>query len=887
MLSEKEMKLQVKQEASRDPDRFFPTDTMRALGLVRGHCPKCGNYFWTADAERTVCGEPMCEGGYSFIGRKACAHQMDFIGVWQRFSELFSKRGYTPINRYPSISRWNPTSEFTLASITDFQPYVVRGEVKPPANPLVVPQTCLRFNDVDNVGITGRHNTGFIMIGQHAFESAEKYDQPKYFEDIHAWLVEGMGIPLKDIVYHEDAWAGGGNFGCSLEFFSGGLEIGNQVYTMYERVGDSLKPLDIKVLDMGMGQERPAWFSHGTPTAYEPNFPTVMEKLFGIAGISRNGEEKETMARFLPYSGLLNLEDTDDIDGVWNDIAGKIGVDTDKLKSQVMMNAGLYSVADHSRALLFALTDGGLPSNSGGGYNLRLIYRRAMDFIRRYGWQVELADVCQWHAEYLTPQFPEMLDAMHEVRDILENEKSKYVQTKEKALSTVKRMKEKGKPVDVRDLLKLYDSHGITPDLLVAEGLDVKVPGDFFSQVAALHEKSEAAAKTEKTEKLELGDVPETGILYYDDYMKLDFESEVLAVVGNHIVLKDTAFYPTSGGQLHDIGYLEGPSKLNVLDTFKQDKVIVHRVDAEPVGWKPGINVKGHVDESRRRQLAQHHTVTHIINGVAKQVLGNHIWQAGAEKTEEKGRLDITHYDSLDQKQLDEIERKANQIIADAIPVESMILPKDEAEKRFGFRLYQGGAIPGHTLRVLRIADLDTEACGGTHLRNTSEAVKIIILGTKKIQDGIVRIEYVAGNRAKAIFDADMDQLARVMEVLGTKDPGTIEKACQDIFGLWKSLRKAGSKVGSVPEEQKAAMLEEIITSVRSNPAHQYLERFRAIGRPKNIEDVAAGSGIQITRPHEHLQASSTAFKVQKEHMGRTLVRFLGEIDAWLTELGA
>jgi ribosomal protein S27AE len=92
MLSEKEMKLQVKQEASRDPDRFFPTDTMKAMGLVRGHCPKCGNYFWTADAERTVCGEPMCEGGYSFIGRKACAHQMDFIGVWQRFSELFSKR---------------------------------------------------------------------------------------------------------------------------------------------------------------------------------------------------------------------------------------------------------------------------------------------------------------------------------------------------------------------------------------------------------------------------------------------------------------------------------------------------------------------------------------------------------------------------------------------------------------------------------------------------------------------------------------------------------------------------------------------------------------------------------------------------------------------------
>ncbi|MFO7619412.1 MAG: alanine--tRNA ligase [Thermoplasmata archaeon] len=887
MLSEKQMKLQVKQEASRDPEKFFPTDTMRALGLVRGHCPECGNYFWSADPERKVCGEPMCEGGYSFIGKKACTHQMDFIGVWQRFSDLMSKRGYTPINRYPSISRWNPTSEFTLASITDFQPYVVRGEVKPPANPLVVPQTCLRFNDVDNVGITGRHNTGFIMIGQHAFESQEKYDQAKYFEDIHAWLVEGMGIPLKDIVYHEDAWAGGGNFGCSLEFFSGGLEIGNQVYTMYERVGDTLKPLDIKVLDMGMGQERPAWFSHGTPTAYEPNFPTVMEKLFGIAGISPNGEEKETMARFLPYSGLLDFEDSDDIDKVWQDIAAKIGVDVNRLKSQVMMNAGLYSIADHSRALLFALTDGGLPSNSGGGYNLRLIYRRAMDFIKRYGWNVELADVCQWHAEYLRPQFPEMLDAMHEVREILDNERSKYLQTKEKALATVKRMKGKSQHVTVRDLLQLYDSQGITPDLLVAEGLDVKMPGDFFAQVAALHETSEAAAKTEKAEKLDLGDIPETGILYYDDYMKLDFESEVLAIIDNNIVLRETAFYPTSGGQLHDVGQLQGPSILKVLDTFKQDKIIVHRVEGDLAGWKTGITVKGHVDESRRRQLAQHHTVTHIINGVAKQVLGNHIWQAGAEKTEEKGRLDITHYDALSQKQLDDIEAGANRIIADAIPVESMILPKDEAEKRFGFRLYQGGAIPGHTLRVLRIGDLDTEACGGTHLNNTSEAVRIIILGTKKIQDGIVRIEYVAGNRAKEIFEADKGQLSRAMETLGITDPAALEKACQDVFALWKSLRKATTKVQSALEEQKAAMLEEILSSVKSSPAFPYIQRFRQIGRPKNIEEVSPKVELDIARPHEHLQSASAAFKVQKEHLGRTLLRFLGDMDTWLGELGA
>lgn len=887
MLSEKEMKRNVKAEASREPDKFFPTDTMRAIGLERKLCPKCGTYFWTADSERQVCGEPMCIGGYTFIGKKACAHRMDFIGVWKRFSELMSKRGYTPINRYPSISRWNPTSEFTLASITDFQPYVVRGSVKPPANPLIVPQTCLRFNDVDNVGITGRHNTGFIMIGQHAFEPNEKYDQPKYFEDIHAWLIEGMGIPLKDLVYHEDAWAGGGNFGCSLEFFSGGLEIGNQVYTMYERVGDSLKPLDIKVLDMGMGQERPAWFSHGTPTAYEPNFPTVMEKLFGIAGISPNGEEKETMARFLPYSGLLNLDDTDDIDKIWGDISGKIGVDTQRLKNQVMMNAGLYSIADHSRGLLFALTDGGLPSNSGGGYNLRLIYRRAMDFIRKYGWQIDMAEVCRWHAEYLKPQFPEMLDAINEVSEILENEQAKYIQTKEKALATVKRLKEKDAQVSVDDLLRLYDSQGITPDLLVAEGLEVKVPADFFSQVAALHEHSEAVAKTKKEERVSLSALPDTGILYYSDYLALDFESEVLEVLDNHVVLRETAFYPTSGGQLHDIGTLEGQTWLKVVDTFKQDGVIIHRVEGDISGWTAGVRAKGHVDRARRTQLAQHHTVTHIINGVARRVLGNHIWQAGAEKTEEKGRLDITHYEALTQEQLDKIESGANQIIRDSIPVESMVLPKDEAEKQFGFRLYQGGAIPGHSLRILRINDLDTEACGGTHLRNTSEAVRITILGTKKIQDGIVRIEYVAGNRAKEIYEADMAILSRVMAVLGTTDPSTVDKSCQDIFALWKYLRKAAGKASSAPEELRQAALDEVLGKVKADPAFASLEQYRKAGRPQAIEDLAPISGTNVARPHDYINSASAGFKVQKEHLGRTLIRFLAEIDGWMSELGS
>ncbi|MGA1866049.1 MAG: alanine--tRNA ligase [Thermoplasmatota archaeon] len=888
MLSEKDMKKRVKDEASSDPARFFPTVRMRELGLERSRCPKCGTYYWSADPGRETCGEPMCEGGYSFIGRENCAHEMDFIEVWKRFSDLFRKRGYTPIARYPSISRWNPTSEFTLASITDFQPYVVRGAVKPPANPLVVPQTCLRFNDVDNVGITGRHNTGFIMIGQHAFVPEEEFDQPRYFDDIHAWLIEGMGIPLKDLVYHEDAWAGGGNFGCSLEFFSKGLEIGNQVYTMYERVGDELKGLDIRVLDMGMGQERPAWFSHGTPTAYEPNFPTVMRRLFSIAGIKKTPEMQRMLVNFYPYSALLNMDEVEDIDRIWKEIADRTDADIKTLKDIVQVHAGLYSIADHSRALLFALSDGGLPSNSGGGYNLRLIFRRAQDFIDGYGWEIDLGEVARWHAEYLVPQFPEMLEAVPEVQEILAHELRKHRANKQKALSTVERLRARereGRGVAMEDLLTLYDSQGITPDLLVSSGLNVSVPSDFYRKVSELHDREPAQAQTGKDQIIPFIDLPPTEVLYYDDYLMLEFEGRIADISDDNVVLDRTGFYPTSGGQLHDIGHLSGPTEAEVVEVFKQDHLIVHKVNGDLSLWKPGATVKGKIDRERRRQLAQHHTTTHIINGVARSILGNHIWQAGAEKTEEKGRLDITHYETLDKAQLESIERMANKIIDQALEVRSMILPRNEAEERYGFRLYQGGAVPGEKLRIISIEGLDTEACGGTHLKNTSEAVRITITGTKKIQDGILRLEYVAGRRAKEMYEMDLRDLRSIMELVGIDDPGTLVTRCEEIFELWKKLRKLSSKIRSMDPVRKVEAMDEISAGMEDNGAVKSLDHWKKLGSLEEVPGSLSGPDPDVSRPQEYLHQASSVFKVQKQQLWRTTVRFFKETDAWLKEL--
>lgn len=738
MPREDAIKKNFKEKAQREPEKHYPVRVLKEEGFTRRRCRKCGNYFW-AYGKREVCGEPSCEGGYTFIGNTPAREKMDYIQTWRKFSRLFKKLGYTPIPRYPVVARWRDDAEFVQASIYDFQPYCVTGEVDPPANPLVVPQFCLRFNDTDNVGITGRHYTGFVMIGQHAFEKPENYKPEDYLEHIYEWLVNGMEIPKEELQFHEDAWAGGGNMGPSIEYFSRGLEIGNQVYMQYDIKRGSPKELDIKVLDMGMGQERPAWFTCATKTSYEAVFPTVVKKLYHRTGIA---PDDELLERFLPYSGILSIDDKDDVEKTWALVAGKLGLSPKELKDEILPLAAIYSIGDHTRSLLLALSDGAIPSNVGGGYNLRALLRRSLDFISKYGWDVSLGEVCEWHADYLKPQYPELVENLEEVMEILEVEEKKYEATKRKSRRIVKRLR--GKAVTLEKLIELYDSNGISPEMLVEEGLRVEVPADFYIRVAERHERQAQRAQTRKDVELDLSGIAKTETLYYDDYRLVDFEAMVLRVLNSRYVILDrTAFYPTSGGQLHDIGKLNGA---RVKDVFKQGNVVVHVVKNPP--FKTGDVVKGKIDWARRRQLAQHHTATHILNGAARKILGEHIWQAGAEKTPEKARLDITHYAALSPDEMEEVEKLANDIISKDLKVESSILRRDIAEEKYGFRLYQGGAVPGKELRVVKINALDVEACGGTHLNRTGEVGAIKLIGSTKIQDGVVRLEYVAGDAA-------------------------------------------------------------------------------------------------------------------------------------------
>ncbi len=785
-MDEKKLKQEFKKKAQKEPEKYYPVETLKSHGFKRFRCKICGTYFWSV-VERDVCGDPNCSGGYTFIENTPAKIKLDYIEVWERFKEIFRKLGYEPINRYPVVARWRDDVDFVQASIYDFQPYCVTGEVDPPANPLVVPQFCLRFNDIENVGITGRHYTGFVMIGQHAFEKPEKYDPNAYLEHIYIWLTEGMKLPKEEIQFHEDAWAGGGNLGLSMEFFSRGLEIGNQVYMTYEIVDGEVKELKrIKVLDMGMGQERPAWFTNATSTSYDAVFGDVMEKLFKKTGIKK---DDELFRKFLPYSGLLNVDEAD-VEKKWQEIAEKIGVDKNYLKENILPLASLYSIADHARSLLVALNDGALPSNVGGGYNLRVLIRRSLDYINKYGFDLEIPEVCEWHARYLSRQYPELVENLDEIAEILDHEKKKYHETRKKAKRIVSKLKkQKAGKIDLNKLIELYDSHGISPEMLKEAGLEIEIPPDFYIRVAERHEKSRKQIK--KFKEFDLSDVEETEILYYDDYLLLEFEAKVLKIIDNkYVVLDKTAFYPTSGGQACDKGYI---NETRVIDVFKQGKHVIHRVDGN-LSFKEGDIVKCRIDKERRIQLAQHHTSAHIINGVARQLLGEHVWQAGAEKDIDKARLDITHYKSLSEEEVKKIERLANEIVEKSIPVESYLMKRNEAEAKYGFRLYQGGAVPGKILRVVKIGDLDVEACGGTHLKNTNEARIIKIISTSKIKDDVVRIEFAAGKAAINYIERNLEALKKAANILNV-NPEQLPRTVERFFKEWKTLRKEREKL--------------------------------------------------------------------------------------------
>ncbi|HYC12177.1 MAG TPA: alanine--tRNA ligase [Nitrososphaerales archaeon] len=786
-----EKKEVLRSKFSADYKRYYLVDLFKREGFVRRQCTKCGKYFWTLDEGRTVCDDPPCSP-YSFIGSPPTAKRFDKVSAWKAIEGFFVKNGHASVKRYPVVSRWRPDLYFTIASIVDFQ-RVESGKVvfQLPANPLVVPQMCLRFNDIPNVGVSGKHGTSFVMVGQHSIADREGYWKDRTIELDFELMTKEFGFGKKEITFNEQVWVGYGAFGYSLEYFVRGVELGNAVFTAFEGSPSDYVEMDEKVVDMGTGLNKWAWLSTGTPTVYDTEWKTILGKMNELCKVEVDS------GLFLEYSRLAGSMNADEVGSLSRQrelIAKKLGVEAKKLEAQLAPMEALYAIADHAQTLLFGIADGMLPSNSGGGYNLRILYRRARNFIDYYEFPLKMEEVVNWHIDYLRAMYPELEDHRQDVAEVLGVEANRYSSSAERVAKIVSSISTSKKPVATEELIRLYDSDGVTPEQLVEAGASVTMPEDFYEKVQARHVTKEAE---EPKPKFDIADLPATRLMYYEEDAGFDFSAKVLKVFpGGHVVLDATTFYPRGGGQEPDRGTMGGSK---VVDVEKYGEVVIHKVDGKAP--RLGSRVECSVDARRRRRITQIHTATHILNGSSRQVLGPWVWQHSAFKEEDYGRIDITHFSHLTAEEVQSIEDLANDIVRKNLKVETTLMPRQEAEQKYGFRLYQGGVVPTKLLRVVNIGGWDIEACGGTHSRATGEVGLIKITRAERIQDGVERLEFVAGEAAIEYMhrmDSELQELSSVLDTQRENLPKVARTVVQELEALRSREKKLGEALADL-----------------------------------------------------------------------------------------
>jgi len=744
-------KKEILKEFSSDPDRYYKVKLFADEGFTRKSCLKCKRFFWTLDSGRGLCPDDA-DDTYSFIGNPPTKKRFDYTQSWKEVESFFVKNGHASVSRYPVVCRWRDDLYFTIASIVDFQRIMGSKVIfEFPANPLVVPQTCLRFKDLENVGVTGRHFSSFCMIGQHSIPNSQGYWKDQCVDLDFRLLTDQFGIKKEEVVFVEDVWAGGGSFGSSLEYFVKGLELGNAVFTEFQGDLGKHTVLDQKVIDMGAGLERFAWITMGTPTAYDCCFGPITNKLFNKIGLS---SDSELLRRYFTEIAK-GLEKFEDLSDVRKYAIKKVGVTDDQVNRIITPLEGIYLIADHLRTLIFAISDGALPSNVGGGYNLRMILRRVIATMNRMNLKLDLDEMIDIHIDYLKETYPELNSSREDVKTILNIESGRYDESKSRMEKVASKLKGKGKPPTVDELITMYESDGITPDYLKELEVISEIPSTFYAKLSDLHQSE----KKKGMEELPLDGLPETDMLFYNDD-PMEFEAKVLRVFAKSVVLDKTSFYARGGGQEPDHGTI---ANYKVIDVNKHGGIVVH--DLEGGIPNEGDIVKCKVDSLRRENITKNHTSTHILNSSSRSVLGSWIWQHSAFKEEDHARLDITHHSPLSENEIKEIEKVANSVVKQNIPVSIDYFDRGDAEQKYGFKIYQGGVVPVKSVRIVSIKDFDVEACGGTHVKKTGDIEIIKITKTKRIQDGVVRIEFVSGKTAfEYIKQKELDEAKSLEE---------------------------------------------------------------------------------------------------------------------------
>ncbi|MDD1719221.1 MAG: alanine--tRNA ligase, partial [Methanoregulaceae archaeon] len=494
------------------------------------------------------------------------------------------------------------------------------------------------------------------------------------------------------------------------------------------------------------------------------------------------------------FAGLMDISGTN-LFQLRSKVAQAIDVPIEKLDRMITPIEKVYAIVDHTRCLAYMLGDCIVPSNVREGYLARLVLRRTLRMMNDLGVKEGIGNLIEEQMRIIGNRTFEQDPVI--IRSIVDREVEKYGSTLTRGTKIVQKIarsyKSKTQRVPLKEVITLYDSHGIPPEMTreiaMKEGAVVDLPDNFYSLIADMHSASGTVEAADPYVKYQarIKGLPATRRLYYEQPCATEFEGMVIDSFDGYVVMDQTLFYPEGGGQPADTGMLiTAESMVRVEEVAKIGEVILHQVSGGVL--KRGDRIKGIIDEERRWSLMRHHTATHLLLRASKEVLGAHIHQAGAQKGPESSRIDIRHYTHITPDELHRIEIAANRMVMADCPVAVTHMDRVAAEQEHGFSLYQGGVPPGRNLRIVSVAG-DVEACAGTHCESTGEIGTIKIIRVEHIQDGIERIEFSAGLAAIEYIhrlDRMVSDSAGVLSVQPENMTATVTR----FFSEWKDRGK-------------------------------------------------------------------------------------------------
>lgn len=771
--------------------------------------------------------------------------EMKASEIRQKYLTFFKEKGHQVEPSASLVPIDDPSLLWINSGVATLKKYFDGRLV--PENPRIVNvQKSIRTNDIENVGYTPRHHTFFEMLGnfsigdyfkKEAIEWAWEFltdskwmglDPDRLSVTIHPDDEEAfqywhqlIGLPKERIIKLEDNFwdIGEGPSGPNTEIFydrgeafgdpndpecyPGGendryLEIWNLVFSQFNHNPDgSYTPLPKKNIDTGMGLERMASVMQNVPTNYDTDlFQPIIKAICDEAKVAY-GEEKEI------------------------DIALRV-------------------IADHIRTIVFAIGDEVIPSNEGRGYVLRRLLRRAARYGHKLGMNKPfLYQLTGTVANIMADFYPEPTEKQEWIEQVIQQEEERFLETLTDGLNMLEDIVDKAKKskqtmINGKDAFKLYDTYGfpldLTEDFAGEHGLKVDRDG-FQREMEAQRERARAARKVVDSMQVQdnvLADLEvESRFVGYTQFeVKTQIETilahdqlvdELKAGQEGVIILKETPFYAESGGQVADRGWIESQSATLVVNDVQKGPhgEHLHSIKVEKGTVHVGDQVVARIDQKRRLDTVKNHTATHLLHRALKNVLGEHVKQAGSLVAPDRLRFDFTHMRAMTEEELEQAERQVNQQIWQNTGVKTMIKPLDEAKAMGAVALF--GEKYGEKVRVVQIGDYSLELCGGTHVNHTGEIGHFAIVSESSIGSGVRRIEAVTGRHAYHYFQEQVAKLKEAAAVLKTSVQSVPKKVVQ-LKEREKELLTKNQQLQAIINRNRVTELTQKIVEVNDLP---------------------------------------------------------------------